>query len=84
VDQEDSGQSTERIEALRALMDRLVSPDLTLGEARGLRCRLLALTGGDQAEEAALGTATQAASFTIGCEGRRNDSRSPGCRDCAA
>lgn len=34
-----------RIEALRVLMDRLCSPDLTLGEAKPLRDELTALLG---------------------------------------
>jgi len=78
-----TGQSTGRIEALRALMDRLVSPDLTLGEAKGLRRRLLALIGVDL-EESALGLAPGAASSTKPSGGRQDGPRSSGCRHCAA
>ncbi len=78
-----TGQPTGRIEALRALMDRLVSPDLTLGEAKGLRCRLLILMGVDL-EESAFGLAPGAASSIKPCEGRQDGPRSPGCRDFAA
>jgi hypothetical protein len=35
----------ERIEALRALLDRLCAPDLTLAESKVLRCRMFELTG---------------------------------------
>jgi hypothetical protein len=73
-------ESGERIEALRALMDRLGSPDLTLGEAKALRCRLLDLTGRDEDEGASRGMAPQAGLPTIPCEGHRHGS----CRDCAA
>lgn len=76
--------SGERIEALRALMDRLGSPDLTLGEAQALRCRLFALTGVEREVEEALGVAHPAAKSSIPCEGHQHGSRSPECRDCAA
>jgi hypothetical protein len=64
------GQSTERIEALRTLIDRLDSPDLTLEESESLRGRLFALTGADLDREAALGMSPQAASPSLPCEGR--------------
>jgi hypothetical protein len=54
-----------RVKALRTLMDRLGSPDLSLGEAKDLRCRLLELTGRDEAEGAACSPASQAASPTM-------------------
>jgi hypothetical protein len=64
------GQSTERIETLRALIDRLDSPNLTLEEAKRLRCRLFALTGVDLDRVTALGMSPRAASPSIPCEGR--------------
>lgn len=79
-----TGQTTERIEALRALMDRLVSPDLTLGEAKELRCRLLAMTGQEQDGASAPGSAVPAAPSPRSGEGRRDGIGNPGCRNCAA
>ena len=72
--------SGERIEALRALMDHLGSPDLTLIEAKALRCRLFSLAGVDREEE----VAHPSAESSVPCEGHQHGSRSPGCRDCAA
>jgi hypothetical protein len=74
------GQEAGRIEALRALMDRLASPDLSLGEAKGLRCRLMELTGSGRDE----GEAPQENSPSLSCEGRQGEPRFPGCRSCAA
>jgi hypothetical protein len=68
-----TGQSAERMEALQALTDRLLSPDLTLAEARDLRGRVFDLTG---VEESALSS--------LPCDGHRDASRPPGCRCFAA
>jgi hypothetical protein len=78
------GQSTERIEALRALIDRLDSPDLTLVESKALRCRLFALTGVDLDQEMPLGMGPRVASTPLPCEDRPDGPRSPGCLNCAA
>jgi hypothetical protein len=56
---------SERVEAVRAVVDRLGWPDLTLGEAKALRCRLLELTGRDEDEGAACSPASPAASPTM-------------------
>ena len=77
-------ESIERIEALRALMERLGSPDLTLGEAKALRCRLLDLTGRDEDSGPTPGMDPPATTLCISCEGHEHGSRSPTCRNCAA
>lgn len=41
------GSQDERIEALRSLLERLGSPELTLTEATGLRSQLFDLLGSD-------------------------------------
>jgi hypothetical protein len=79
-----TGESIERIEALRALMELLGSPDLTLDEAKALRCRLLDLSGRDEESGPIRGMAPIAASSPIPCERHEHGSRSPGCRECAA
>ena len=71
-----TGQSTERMEALQALTDRLLSPDLTLAEAKDLQSRVIALTGVNRERESAF-------SF-LPCDGHRDGSRSPACRCFAA
>jgi hypothetical protein len=81
---ENAGQTTDRIEALRALMDRLVSPDLTLGEAKVLRCHLLTLTGEGRDGYVALGTAPRPRPLAMTCEGRHSELQFAGCRSCAA
>jgi hypothetical protein len=42
---ESPSERVERIEAMRGLIDRLCSPELTLGEAKSLRTQLLNLLG---------------------------------------
>ena len=81
---ENEGQATDRIEALRALMDRLVSPDLTLGEAKLLRCHLLTLTGEGRDGDVALGMAPRPRPLAMTCEVRKVEPRFPGCHSCAA
>ena len=70
------GQSTERMEALQALTDRLLSPELTLAEAKDLQSRVFAITGADREPESACSSRP--------CDGHRDGSRSPGCRCFAA
>jgi hypothetical protein len=70
------GQSTEQVEALQALTDRLFSPDLTLDEAKELQGRVLALTGVDRELESAF--------CSMPCDGHRDGARSPECRYFAA
>ena len=79
----DQAQS-ERIEVLRALLDRLGSPDLTLGEANVLRCRLLDLTGRGEESKASRDPALPTAMPCVTCGGHHYGSRSPECRNFAA
>jgi hypothetical protein len=79
-----SVQTTERIEALRALVDRPDSPDLTPGEAKALRCRLLESTGEGENAAASRRSAPQAASSTDLCDGQQHGTRTLACRNCAA
>ena len=70
------GQSTEQAETLQALTDRLLSPELTLAEAKDLQSRVFALTGVDRELESTFSS--------MPCYGHRDGSRSPGCRCFAA
>ncbi len=79
-----TGESAERIEALRALVDRLGSPDLTLAEAKALRPRLLELTRRGAESRADHRLASPGASPDAPCGGPQHGSRSSGCRICAA
>lgn len=74
-----------RIKALRALVDRLGSPDLTLIEAKALRRRLLDLMRrGEDDAGAGRHTAPPAAAPAIPGEDQPHRSPAPGCRDYAA
>ena len=81
---ERTGESIERIEALRALLDRLGSPDLSLGEAKAVRCRLFNLTGRAEGSVPICEMDPQAVTSSIPCEGHEHGSRSLACRNCAA
>jgi hypothetical protein len=75
-----SVQTTEGIEALRALVDRLGSADLTLGEAKALRCRLLQVTG--EVDEAR--ASRRSGSSTDSCDDQQHGNLTFACRNCAA